>query len=686
MSVHQNLEVPKAPNDASMLLKLGAAGFERFADTLQPLREVLDTIDGFGNIEAIKSAAKIRRDMDRFEPSITMIGQIKSGKTTLVNAMMGEPDLLPADVNPWTSVVTSMHLCPRELTPEKRAVFRFFDNEEWDRLVKGGGRVGELAGRAGAEHELSKILEQAEAMRQKARQRLGRKFELLLGSKRDYGYFDKELIARYVCLGDGDGQKNVFGRSTGHYADVTRSADLYMQQPALPVNLCIRDTPGVNDTFMVREQITINAIRESRICVVVLSAHQALSSSDLAMIRLISSIKARDVIIFVNRIDELADPANEVPLIRDSIQQTLEDHNGPKDAEVIFGSALWAQTAAQKQLPQLPKASLEACFNWAEATSIPHSEDSDPHELLWMLSGVPAIFDAVAARVAEGEGQEMRARWTARATNLLSNIRATDNLAAKRSARATTLRVPVAEFKASLEAARAEVVVQFEAALNAHLDSFHLRVDRAHDSFLTRATVDLSKHLETYGDETPWTYDPAGLRVLLQSGYNSFGAKAQGVFKRTIQDVTATLQNLAQASIGLDPALYDPQTPVAPHVPPPVAIGQTIALDLRGRWWKTWWARRQSYMSRAERFQDLVRSETKPLINDLKQEQAQLLCDAMRKQLDAFLSEQIDNLLSVGSDGQSVQVDRVLSLDVLERRDREITRAALKLEETFDAR
>ncbi len=69
--------------------------------------------------------------------------------------------------------------------------------------------------------------------------------------------------------------------------------------------LCIRDTPGVNDTFMIREQITIRAIRESRLCVVVLAAHQALSSVDLALIRMIANVKSREVIIVVNRIDEI---------------------------------------------------------------------------------------------------------------------------------------------------------------------------------------------------------------------------------------------------------------------------------------------------------------------------------------------------------------------------------------------
>ena len=64
---------------------------------------------------------------------------------------------------------------------------------------------------------------------------------------------------------------------------------------------------------MMREQITIRAIRDSRICVVVLSAHQALSSVDMALIRLISNIKSREVVIFVNRIDELSDPAKQIP-------------------------------------------------------------------------------------------------------------------------------------------------------------------------------------------------------------------------------------------------------------------------------------------------------------------------------------------------------------------------------------
>ena len=64
----------------------------------------------------------------------------------------------------------------------------------------------------------------------------------------------------------------------------------------------------------------------------VLAAHQALSSVDLALIRMIANVKSREVIIVVNRIDELPDPVSQVPEIRNSIVKTLTEFDGPKDA------------------------------------------------------------------------------------------------------------------------------------------------------------------------------------------------------------------------------------------------------------------------------------------------------------------------------------------------------------------
>ncbi|MEM9644693.1 MAG: hypothetical protein AAF989_06855, partial [Planctomycetota bacterium] len=125
-------------------------------------------------------------------------GQVKAGKTSLVNAMVGRPGLLPADINPWTSVITSLHVSPRIRENAQSAKFRFFSEDEWSNLLQRGGRVGELARRAGADKELETVRAQLEEMREKSKQRLGRSFELLLGQEHDYGYVDPELVERFI--------------------------------------------------------------------------------------------------------------------------------------------------------------------------------------------------------------------------------------------------------------------------------------------------------------------------------------------------------------------------------------------------------------------------------------------------------------------------------------------------------
>ncbi len=660
---------------AEKLLQSSAVGLDEFSAHLRPLQDALQCATDLGTIDTIKAAAKLSRQLVKFEPSITMIGQIKSGKTTLVNAMIGWPDLLPADVNPWTSVVTSLHLTPCALSPPTRAKFRFFDTNEWDRLVKGGGRIGELADRAGADDELATIMEQARKMREKAKARLGRKFELLLGNEQSYGYFDKPLVARYVCLGDDDMEQGTAGKAQGYFADITKSADLYMQQRAFPVNLCIRDTPGVNDTFMVREQITIKAIRDSRICVVVLSAHQALSSTDLALIRLISNVKSREVIIFVNRIDELSDPGKQVPQIRKSIDRTLRDHQGPADATVIFGSALWAHTAATGSLSKLPKASQEALFNWAETTQVADLHQGDAHGFVWELSGVPALFSAISNRIVEGEGRDMAKRIAVSTGNLLNGIIVNDNLDAKASVGNAQISMPPDEIENRLNMIHKSRTDALRQALDQQVDSLRERAERSHHSFLARATDALAKHLEMYGENSPWSYDPAGLRILLNSAYKGFGIKMQAAYDKAAQGVVADLRALFGEALQLDASLFEPGIPPAPHVPPPVGIGQTIALDLRGSWWKGWWNRRQGYDAQAQRFHDLIKAETEGLVMELVKNQAMIVHQAMVSQLDGFIHEQLDLLRSMTSaaDKGAVDVDQLLGVQELEARDAQLT-------------
>jgi len=287
--------------DINELHQKGLDDLNEFWEQLIALEKEIGEISDDSPEFVLDQAERIEERLRAFEPTVSVIGQIKAGKSTLVNALVGQHDLLPSDVNPWTSVITSLHLNSRNRPPNTRALFRFFDSEEWDRLVEGGGRLGEMAQRAGFDSEFETVRAQVETMRQSTEARLGDEFATLLGTSRSYPEIEKSVIDRYICYGDPDDLEDG-GDQEGVYADLTKQADLFVEAPGFPQGVCIRDTPGVNDTFMMREQITLNAISESRICVVVLSAHQALSTMDAALMRITVSytqLRAHETVLYL---------------------------------------------------------------------------------------------------------------------------------------------------------------------------------------------------------------------------------------------------------------------------------------------------------------------------------------------------------------------------------------------------
>ncbi|MCY4181157.1 MAG: hypothetical protein OXD48_12955, partial [Litoreibacter sp.] len=415
---------------------------------------------------------------------------------------------------------------------------------------------------------------------------------------------------------------------------------------------------------------------------VVLSAHQALSSTDMALIRLIANVKSRDVIIFVNRVDELPDPVAQIPQIRQSILDTLEKHKGPKEAEIIFGSALWAEYALTGDYASMPEAS-RAAFEIGEGEEGSVSEEDEGlRTALWQASGLSTLFDTIGARVAAGVGREMAAQVAVETGNAIGAIRAADNLSAKSQIGEVKVEIDPIRLGEQLASLRQDQVYLVSRELEDVQSQFDNRVDRALEGFLARATDALVSHLERYGDETHWEYDPTGLRVLLNSSYKMFGQKCQAVFARNTQIVAEQIAKIYQEQLHLLPEVVGIKTPPPPHVPPPVAIGKTIALDLKGSWWKSWWKRRRGYRAFAESFNEMIRLETFELIEKLKEEQADTLRNATRLQFKGFVDEQcnaLENIMHSNEPGAQ-KIDEILGLETLQLRDKELCAALESLE------
>lgn len=611
-----------------------------FARDAQELELALHQLEQITGEESRKSVLRLQRELDAFEPSITMLGQVKAGKTALINAMAGWADLLPSDVNPWTSVVTSLHLSPAEERAETGAKFQFMTEDEWDRLTTKGGRLGELADRAGAESELTKIHEQISAMREKSRKKLGRHFELLMGQEHEYSYFDKNLLERYICLGDDfdDDAPNPAIDEQGRFADITRSAELYLNCQTVPHRLCIRDTPGVNDTFMMREMVTIRAVRESRICVVVLSAAQALTSVDMALIRMITNLKSREVIIFVNRIDELSEPESQMDEIESSIRETLKAHNGPEAAEIIFGSAYWANKVLTGEIDRMHETSADALLSLTEAVLGSTKIDQPADDLIWELSGLPRLMRALSEQTVTSLGQPLLKKIASSAMAIATSQKASRCAVVQGDDFSSD--ISMHDIRTGFDDIERSSLETLDKGLSELFANYHERADRAHATFIERATHSLLGHLERYGDEHVWEYDPTGLRMLLRSAYSSMGNKArktaEDIYDKALGDVAMLLYR------GFGPAVEGIQiaAPDVPQIPSPVALGQTIALDFNDRWWSMWWRRTRGYKAFARQFRKLISAETEDFMAQMKDVQTADIRKALVEELEHFLEEQ----------------------------------------------
>ncbi|PID36356.1 MAG: hypothetical protein CR993_05835 [Rhodobacterales bacterium] len=628
------------------LLTMGSETIRPFFATLDKLKSDLQARISKGDPFLTRRLNALIRRIDKFEASVTLVGQVKAGKTALANVMSGNVGLLPSDVNPWTSVVTSLHINARNADPKTRAAFNFFDDHEWDTMVKGGGRFGELAGRAGADDEMEKLRRQIEEMREAARERLSGKFEALLGKTHKYGYVDPELMERYVCLGDPDELEFNPESQQGRFSDLIKSAEIWLDAPELGGSLLVRDTPGVNDTFMVREQITIRALRGSKVCVVVLSAHEALNTTDLALTRLISNYENRQLILFVNRIDELARPGEQVPEIRDSIRSTLKRYKALKDVSIIFGSARWAEMALTSDYSLLDEEAEAAAKDWAAQKEFKREKDRD--RLFWRMSGVPELMKQINERIVEDSGQRHLASILLAMQNISNEISIRNALGINAKANRKPPSINISELRHEVNDVAKDAQEKLEVMLaTLRDDNLMPALNKVKSDYVDRAQAALLEHLRSNAQDETWKFNSSGLRLVLRTSYDRFAADTKTAVEGHFDDTADRLSGIYIDTLGAQVDGFEIHPPMVPKVPPPVGLGRTIAIDLSGNWWSRWWKRRRGLNNHAAEYRALIDEEINTIIVDLRDTQVRDMFADIEAVLAQFLTEQTQSILDL---------------------------------------
>ncbi|SMX51285.1 dynamin family protein [Actibacterium lipolyticum] len=310
---------------------------------LEFLRSTLKNLESVVGRDTRSGFRVLSERLDQWAAKVAVIGQVKAGKSTFLNAFLHQHDFLPSDVNPWTSVVTNIRINMTN-EPATGASFEFFDEADWTEIIEGSSKVRKLTEQLLPGFDSDVLRRQTEEMKDRAQRRLGKHYHALLGTSHDYDFLTSDLLKRYVCAGPGS-DDGLDRESLGRYAAITKVANVYMNLPEFQVPVILTDTPGVNDPFLVRDEFTCRSLDKSDVFIVVLSAHQALTDVDVALINILAQQDSKDVIIFINRIDELDDYSTQVPRVINDVSRRLTRAIPDMEFTIRAGSAFMADIA-----------------------------------------------------------------------------------------------------------------------------------------------------------------------------------------------------------------------------------------------------------------------------------------------------------------------------------------------------
>jgi len=591
--------------------------------------------------------------------SISMIGQVKAGKTSLINSLIERTGFLPSDVNPWTAVVTKLFF-GKPGAPENGALFSFFDDAEWDKFANRGGRLGEIAQTIpGSEAKLEEIKVEIERMRTRAKMQLGDSFETLLGGNHRFKEATQEVLGRYICVGDAP-EKRSTTHVQGRFADITKEASIFFPKEKFSFPTAIVDTPGLNDPLLIREEITLQSLEHSDVFVLVLSAHQAFSSSDLDLLRVLNALRLDRLVVFVNRVDELSKPARDVPRIRGHIEKMLSRECPGADIPVVFGSAYLAAQAIDGVEDSGIK-TLDAIYDLNNQPSVSSTRkfENDTSEKLWVASGVPILEQHLSNMLTTGPGLV----WKQSAEVNLSNV---NNVILRDSEnRLNTMKLQQGEMSGNSNANRL-------ASNEIDIDNFELEFEKIFSKVshtleqsasaawprikngLRNATEDFTEEQDELFAEyltsqksakkrKSWTCDTTGLRRNMNSYFRQEFPKVQKSLMRKLDEVVEEISESLSAAglenageIRLNTAEFAGQAPVTS------ALSKIVPFDMEPSWWSGWLSKFSNDTKAREDLSRMIRKQFFSIEVELLDRARENLIGSSAKALEDFKKMQLN--------------------------------------------
>jgi ElaB/YqjD/DUF883 family membrane-anchored ribosome-binding protein len=635
-----DVPVAEARQPAKVAREGLGAKLERSAKELLQCGRTLATLVEPAGQTLIREAAST---LDEQTFRVVVVGQIKAGKSTFINALVRQPFLLPTDVTPWTTAITNLHFA-KEAPGNYAAAFQFFSDNEWRELAEGGGPIRELTQRLVPGFDADMLRQHVEALKGRAGTRLGSEFEALLGGTHYFDEVSRNLLVHYVCAGEimAEADASPFGK----YADITKRADLYLDTGPFTFPVTVTDTPGTNDPFLIRDELTRRSLSSADLFIVVLSARQPLSDSDLALLRLMHGINKDRIVAFVNRIDDFSDVSYDLAEVLIFVEKKLQAEFPGAKIPVIAGSAAWANCALMPEPEHYGHILERNSFSYLTELGLVKEEDrsvsamNDPERRqrlcrgLLTASGLPAVYLAIADRMASSQAarsqykiarcfREMAQASTSSLRYEIQTIEESHTTSKRRENELSALEKNadlLSNVADNVERSAKNIEHQLLRIIDEEMDALRRALRAAVNYHAESERQVLVETLRRGKAPRAWTHEGVELRRALAD-----------VFGKSFNRAVARVLDF-QARVA--PELHRLMGLVAPDMPQPAAPGRDgldipmpnvsalsrfVALDLDKSWWRGVWGRREAPVAYGNQIEALIKSEFQSVVDELVQ-------------------------------------------------------------------
>lgn len=618
------------------------AGLEAKRRELQTLGSRLSEVVEPSGKSLVEEAGRL---LERQTCKIAVIGQIKSGKSSFINACVQMPELLPTDVTPWTTAVTNLHFRQRQ-QEDPAAVFHFFNEDEWQRIAEGGGLLRELTERLVPGFEPELLRQQINSLRHRAATRLGPQLPDLMGQCHSYDELTNNVLLRYVCSGETSPKSADLQSEVGRYSDITRAADVHCPDGPFAFPATIIDTPGTNDPFLLRDEITRRSLESADLYIVVLTARQPLSDADVALLRILRGLHKERFVVFINRIDDLSDISQDQREVCEYVEKRIAREFPDSNIPVITGSARWANAALtsgnlsqpfdRRSLAYFVETGLMRREDLVRTAQADGPQRSDLKDALLAASGVPAVYEAidrlmsesrvghVVRQVAQCFAELARASESAIQGELsqLSDMQAT----ATTTAQQATAQLPrldaelrqLGEVAGIIETSAKSIDEQMREIVFEEVANMRHVLSAEVERYAADERHVLTDTLRRGRGPREWRCEADTLRRRLAQIFNDGFNRAA---HRLVDLQTRVSPELHQLMSMIVPGSQPPREPDARGFPMPQpnlsSLSTAVVLDLDAPWWAAYIRRSPSPEKRGDEVYELIVSEFGKVIDEL---------------------------------------------------------------------